>query len=126
VAEFDGEVGFAIAKCDGVPLEGVCLLDDMRFSSRARIRDPQSDDNPNYSKPYETIQLGIDAHAQWYSMSRQVDGTTPQPVQKMTLEELLLFVDRQRRLAGRRTRDSFGNSVVVVFMSDHYERSACV
>jgi transposase len=34
-------------------------------------------------------------------VSRQVDGATPQPVQKMTFEELLLFVARQQKLAGK-------------------------
>ena len=52
---------------------------------------------PNSSEQYETIKLGIDAHAQWYHVSRQVDGATPQPVQKMTFEELLLFVGRQQK-----------------------------
>jgi hypothetical protein len=46
---------------------------------------------PNSSEQYETIKLGIDAHAKWFYVSRQVDGATPQPVQKMTFEELLLF-----------------------------------
>ena len=46
------------------------------------------------SEHYETIKLGIDAHAKWYYVSRQVDGATPQPVQKMTFEELRLFVAR--------------------------------
>ena len=47
---------------------------------------------PNSSEQYETIKLGIDAHAKWYYVSRQVDGATPQPVQKMTFEELLLLL----------------------------------
>ena len=56
---------------------------------------------PNSSEQYETIKLGIDAHAKWYYVSRQVDGATPQPVQKMTFEELLLFVARQQKLDGK-------------------------
>jgi hypothetical protein len=36
---------------------------------------------------YDSIKLGIDAHAQYYWVSRQVDGATPQPVQNMTYEE---------------------------------------
>jgi hypothetical protein len=55
---------------------------------------------PHSSEPYETIKLGIDAHAKWYHVSRQVDGATLQPVQKMTFDELLLFVPRQQKLAG--------------------------
>jgi transposase len=47
---------------------------------------------------YESIKLGIDAHAKYYSVSRQVDGATPQPVQKMTCDELMLFVVQQQKL----------------------------
>lgn len=57
---------------------------------------------PTESHPTEncqSIKLGIDAHAQWYYVARQVEGATPQPVQKMTFEGLLHFVARQRRLA---------------------------
>ena len=49
---------------------------------------------------YESIELGIDAHAQYYWVSRQVDGATPQPVQKMNHEELMLFVVKQQKLTG--------------------------
>jgi len=48
----------------------------------------------------ESIKLGIDAHAKWYYVGRQVDGATPQPVQKMSYEGLLRFVAKQKRLAG--------------------------
>jgi hypothetical protein len=50
------------------------------------------------SVSYESIKLGIDAHAQYYWVSRQVDGATPQPVQKMTYDELMLFVVKQQKL----------------------------
>ena len=52
------------------------------------------------SQFYETIKLGIDAHAKWYYVARQLDGATPQPVQKMDLERLLHFVAKQQKLAG--------------------------
>ena len=45
------------------------------------------------------IKLGIDAHAKWYYVARQLDGATPQPVQKMDLDGLLHFVAKQQRLA---------------------------
>ena len=49
--------------------------------------------NPSQSTAsYEWIKLGIDAHAQYDWVSRQVDGATPLPVQKMTCNELMLFV----------------------------------
>jgi hypothetical protein len=38
---------------------------------------------------YQAIKLGSDAHAKYYWVSRQVDGATPQPVQKMTCDELI-------------------------------------
>jgi hypothetical protein len=50
------------------------------------------------SGDYESIKLGIDAHDRCYWVSSQVDGATPQPVQKMTDEELLLFVVKQQTL----------------------------
>jgi hypothetical protein len=57
---------------------------------------------PSQSSPsYEAIKLGIGAHAKYYWVSRQVDGATPQPVQKMTYDELLLFVVKQQKLTGK-------------------------
>jgi hypothetical protein len=50
------------------------------------------------TESFETIKLGIDAHAKWYYVGRQVDGATPQPVQKMSYEGLLRFVAKQKRL----------------------------
>ena len=41
------------------------------------------------TKSYDTIKLGIDAHAKWYYVARQLDGATPQPVQKMELDGLM-------------------------------------
>lgn len=43
----------------------------------------------------EAIKLGIDAHAASDWISRQLNGATPQPAQKMTGGELLLFVLKQ-------------------------------
>ena len=48
---------------------------------------------------YESIKLGIDAHAKWYYVARQLDGATPQPVQKMDIDGLLHFVAKQQGLA---------------------------
>jgi hypothetical protein len=42
--------------------------------------------NTNPTEACESIKLGIDTHAKWYYVGRQVDGATPQPVQKMTFE----------------------------------------
>jgi hypothetical protein len=43
---------------------------------------------------------GIDAHAKWYDVARQLDGAMPQPVQKMELVGLRHFVAKQQKLAG--------------------------
>jgi hypothetical protein len=51
------------------------------------------------TESYESIKLGIDAHAKWYYVARQLDGATPQPVQKMDFGGLLHFVARQKRMA---------------------------
>ena len=53
----------------------------------------------NPTEVHATIKLGIDAHAKWFYVARQLDGATPQPVQKMTLDGLLRFVAKQQRLA---------------------------
>ena len=55
--------------------------------------------NPSQSTgSYESSKLGVDAHAQHYWVSRQVDGATQQPVQKMTYDELMLVVVKQQKL----------------------------
>jgi len=57
---------------------------------------------PSQSSPsYGAIKLGIDAHAKYYWVSRQVDGATPQPLQKMTYDELLLCVVKQQKLSSK-------------------------
>ena len=66
----------------------------------ANLTTTMTDDKTETSKSYDTIKLGIDAHAKWYYVARQLDGVTPQPVQKMTFETLLRFVARQPDLAG--------------------------
>jgi hypothetical protein len=48
---------------------------------------------------HATIKLGIDAHAKWFYVACQVEGATPQPVQKMTFDGLLCFVAKQQWLA---------------------------
>jgi transposase len=51
------------------------------------------------TKTYDTIKLSIDAHLKWYYVARQLDGATPQLVQKMTFDGLLRFVVKQQGLA---------------------------
>ena len=53
----------------------------------------------NPSELHVTIKLGIDSHAKWFYVGRQLDGAIPQAVQKMTFDGLLRFVAKQQRLA---------------------------
>lgn len=46
----------------------------------ANLTTLMTDDKTETSKSYDTIKLGIDAHAKWYYVARQLDGATPQPV----------------------------------------------
>lgn len=63
--------------------------------------------NTNTHIPTETqnsgkakcIKLGVDVHAQSYRVVRQIDNATPQPAQKFTPEEFLLWAKKQLSLA---------------------------
>lgn len=65
----------------------------------ANLTTVMTNTNTTIAKSYARIKLGIDAHAKWYYVARQLDGATPQPVQKMDLDGLLHFVAKQQRLA---------------------------
>ena len=78
------------------------MLDDMRLPGGvepANLTTVMTEYNLTPSKTYDTIKLGIDAHAKWYYVARQLDGATPQPVQKMDFHGLLRFVAKQQGLA---------------------------
>lgn len=47
----------------------------------------------------KSIKLGIDIHAESYRVVRQVDHATPQPAQKFTPEDFLVWVKKQLELA---------------------------
>jgi transposase len=47
----------------------------------------------------KTIKLGIDVHADSYRVVRQVDHATPQPAQKFTPKEFLVWAEKQLTLA---------------------------
>jgi len=88
-------------KNDGVATP-FALLDGMGLSGGDGTRNLTTMQNKTELKSTEThasIKLGIDAHAKWFYVARQVDGATPQPVQKMTFEGLLRFVAKQQCLA---------------------------
>jgi hypothetical protein len=64
------------------------LADGMGLSAGANpaiLTTMENQSDTNSTEPHATIKLGIDAHAKWYYVARQIDGATPQPVQKMTL-----------------------------------------
>ena len=65
----------------------------------ANLTTVMTNTNTTIAKSYARIKLGIDAHAKWYYVARQLDGATPQPVQKMDFEGLLRFVAKQQGLA---------------------------
>ena len=45
------------------------------------------------------IKPSLEALTKWFYVDRQLNGATPQPVQKMTIDGLPRFVAKQRRLA---------------------------
>jgi transposase len=47
----------------------------------------------------KTIKLGIDVHADSYRVVRQIDHATPQPAQKFTPKEFLVWAGKQREQA---------------------------
>jgi hypothetical protein len=47
---------------------------------------------PNPTESYETIKLGIDAHAKWFYVARQLDGATPE-CPKTRLQRRLLILN---------------------------------
>jgi DNA-binding NarL/FixJ family response regulator len=60
-------------------------LDDMGCQvgvETSKLTSVKNDKKIESTKSYDTIKLGIDAHAKWYYVARQLDGVTPQPVQK--------------------------------------------
>jgi hypothetical protein len=48
------------------------------------------------TESHASIKPGIDAHAKSFYVARQLDGATPQPVQKMSFEGLLRFAAKQQ------------------------------
>ena len=51
------------------------------------------------SNKYETIKLGLDVHADSIRVVRMIDGATPQPAQKMSPKDFLIWVAKQVPLA---------------------------
>jgi hypothetical protein len=77
------------------------LLDDMDCQAgveSAKLTTVMKHYKITTTESYDTIKLGIDAHAKWYYVARQLDGATPQPVQKMNIDGLH-FVAKQQGLA---------------------------
>lgn len=59
----------------------------------------EHDANAPAGGKYSQIKLGIDVHADSYRVVRQVDGATPQPAQKFTPAQFLVFAAKQLALA---------------------------
>src|SRR5262245_32988261 len=51
------------------------------------------------SPKFTHIKLGVDVHADYYVVVRQIDSSTPQPAQRIKAEQFLAFAARQLELA---------------------------
>ena len=63
----------------GVAGQCQMLLDDMGCQAGvepAKLTTVMKTTTETNTKPYATIKLGIDAHAKWYYVARQLDGAT--------------------------------------------------
>lgn len=65
----------------------------MGLSGGGGTRHPDNDEDryPNPTELYASIKLGLDAHARGFYLGRQLDGATPQPVQKMTFDGMRII-----------------------------------
>jgi hypothetical protein len=71
------------------------LVDDMRFLSHARsggLKAMKTSAPSHLSPPYKSVKLGIEAPIKYCWARVQIDGAPAQRVQKITRDELLLFV----------------------------------
>ena len=70
----------------------VKLLDDMGCQAgveAANLTTFMTDDKTKTSKSYDTIKLGIDAHAKCYYLARQLDGADHEVVGAPVLHQLV-------------------------------------
>jgi len=97
------------------PLRGqtslACFVDVMSIGGCARFRytrqvmfkqiqiNSQVRGERDASNKYETIKLGLDVHADSIRVVRMIDGATPQPAQKMSPKDFLIWVAKQVPLA---------------------------
>lgn len=56
-------------------------------------------DDLSVTPKYDTIKLGIDWHARQYRVARIIDGAGPEPAQRFTPAQFLVWAQKQRRLA---------------------------
>ena len=54
---------------------------------------------PQGVKPHRLIKLGVDVHWRDYVVVRQIDGTPPQPAQRLTPDAFVAWVAKQVQLA---------------------------
>lgn len=69
----------------------------MKTNNKTNISEVRAEQVTNTQ--YEAIYLGIDLHKQSISVTRIIDGSTPQPAQRFTWEAFWRFVEKQTRLA---------------------------
>jgi transposase len=63
------------------------------------VANTHHNNQPQNSKKFSKIKLGVDVHADSYVVVRQIDSATPQPAQKMSPAKFLEFADKQLELA---------------------------
>ncbi len=51
------------------------------------------------AKPHQVIKLGVDVHLDRYVVVRQIDGGAPQPAQRFSPQQFLVWVKKQTELA---------------------------
>lgn len=60
---------------------------------------PASSSAPQGVKPHRLIKLGVDVHLREYVVSRQIDGTAPQPAQRFSPDGFVAWAAKQAQLA---------------------------
>jgi transposase len=92
------------ARCKGV-MKTYILTNPMAVKRTVEHKDVQRVSEAGLpaggSSRAEVIYLGIDVHLRWYVVCRKVDGAAPQPGQRFSPEEFMLWAVKQKKQAQR-------------------------
>ncbi len=69
-----------------------------QHTTKTKVQTQQAS-TPAPTPPYEAIYLGADLHKDTICVTRIIDGSTPQPAQRMSWEAFWHFVEKQQTLA---------------------------